>query len=140
MVTVSKREDYGIALMVDLFKNFGKRLVPLSEIAKTHSISLLFLRNIAADLRKSGLIMAVEGRKGGYKLSKNPKDIQFGDVLRSLWRKPIFSCCQNTPDGRCHISSCPHGFSLRRLNNEFLEDICNLSLRRVLENAYHRKP
>lgn len=144
MIRFSKREDYGVVLMADLLKNFEKRLIPLSEIAQKHKIPLLFLRNIAADLRKTGLISAVEGKNGGYKLAKNPSNIQLGKIIQALSKKSIFSCCQETSDGRCKVVSCPHGFSLRRLNNEFLETVSRKSLKEIFKNADHfrfrRKP
>lgn len=129
MIRFSKREDYAVILVDTLAQNFDKRFVPLSEVARRYRISLLFLRNIALDLRRAGLITAIEGKKGGYKLTKHPRDIRLGEVMKAFVKEqPLFSCCQNTTDGKCSISSCPHGFSLRRLSNEFMEKIANLSL------------
>ena len=139
MITFSKREDYGMMLMTELFQNFGKKLVPLSEIAQKHTISLFFLRNIASDLRKAGFIKAAEGKNGGYTFSTNPKNIQFGKIIEVLARRPLFSCCQNTADGKCHVNLCPHGFSPRRLTNQFLEGIYDKSLSEVVSHAYHKK-
>lgn len=139
MIRFSKREDYGIVLMSKLCQSYGRKLTPLSEIAREYKISILFLRNIARDLRKVGLISAVEGKNGGYKLTKNPKDIQLGEIIQALSKKPIFSCCQETFDGRCKVAPCPHGFSLRRLNNEFLETVSRKSLKEIFKNADHKK-
>lgn len=121
--------------MTELLKAKERRVVPLSYVAKTHYIPLLFLRNIANDLRSAGLIKALEGKKGGYTFAKDPKTITFGEVLEVLSCKPIFSCCQNTKDGHCHVNLCPHGFSPRRLANEFLKKIYTKSLAEVVENA-----
>lgn len=139
MILFSKREDYGMMLMTELLNEFGKRLIPLSEVSKNHEIPLLFLRNIASDLRKAGFIRAVEGKKGGYKLARNPNEIQFGQVLETLRKKPLFSCCQDTKDGRCSASLCSHGFSPRRLTNEFFEGIYHKSFAEVVLHANHKK-
>lgn len=139
MVRFSRKEDYAVMLVSSLAPSFNKRLVPLSEVAKVHNISIFFLRNLANQLRKKGIVRAVEGKKGGYALAKDPKATQFGEVIQALSKKPIFSCCQNTPDGKCHVSLCPHGFSLRRLTNEFLEDICARSITEVVVYAHRKK-
>lgn len=123
MIRFSKREDNAIILVSELVKQFGKRLVSLSEVATKHNISVLFLRNIASDLRAAGLIEAVEGKNGGYKLKKAPNQMQLGEVISAVSKQPIFSCCQNTKDGKCRANTCPHGFSLRRAHNEFLENL-----------------
>ncbi len=127
MVRFSRKEDYGVLLISRLAHNYNKRLMPLSEVAKEHKISLLFLRNVALELRLAGLISAVEGKHGGYKLNKDPQTIYFGEIIQAFSKDPIFSCCQKTKDGKCR-GSCPHGFSLRRLNNIFLEKMAGLKM------------
>ena len=81
MIRLSRREDYAVILVNKLATEYNKRLVPLSEIAKEYNISLLFLRNLANELRSAGLIKAVEGKLGGYYLSKDAKKIKMGDIL-----------------------------------------------------------
>lgn len=132
MITFSKREDYGMILMTELVSEFGKRLIPLSLVAKKHSIPLLFLRNIASDLRQAGFIKAVEGKNGGYALAKNPSTIQFGKVMEVLAKKSLFSCCRNTKDGKCKAELCRHGFSPRRLANEFFEGVYKKSFAEIV--------
>lgn len=128
MIRFSKREDYAVVLIDELVKEYKKRLVPLSEVSKKHNIPLLFLRNIANTLRRTGIVEAVEGKYGGYKLARHPSQMQVGDVLKALSSEPLFSCCQNTIDGKCHVKLCPHGFSLRRLTNKFVQSVSSISL------------
>lgn len=128
MIRFSKKENYGLIFINELVKNFDKKLTPLSEIAKKYKISPLFLRNIALDLRRAGLIQALEGKNGGYKLKKAPNEMTVGNIISALSNHPIFSCCQNTKNGKCQVNLCPHGFSLQRLNNEFLEKISKITL------------
>lgn len=128
MVHFSKKEDYAVILLNKLAAAYKKKLVPLSEIAKEYNISLLFLRNIALDLRRARIINAVEGRDGGYRLIRSPKQVTIGEIIKAISHRQLFSCCQNTPDGKCVVRSCPHGFSLKRLNNKFLEKISGFTL------------
>lgn len=128
MVRFSKKEDYAVILVNKLVAEFNNRFVPLSEVAQENKISILFLRNIALDLRKAGIITSQEGKNGGYKLAKNPQKIQFGELLRAVSNRPLFTCCQKTKDGMCNANLCPHGPSLSRIKNEFFEKIYNLSL------------
>ena len=140
MIQFSRREDYAVILINTLARNYNRRLTPLSEVARKYTLSILFLRNLANDLRKRGIVRAVEGKKGGYALTKDPKSIQLKEVLQALSKKKLFSCCQNTPDGKCRRNTCPHGFSLRRLNNEFLERIGKLRVSKVASYASYTKP
>lgn len=135
MIRFAKSEDYALILVQSLTNAYKKRLVPLSEIAKANHLSLLFLRNIAASLKKTGFITAIEGKNGGYKLTKDPQSIQLGNIIEASSKKTFFSCCQKTKDGKCQAKTCPHGFSLRRLQNQFLEKVYLIKLSEVTKNA-----
>lgn len=132
MMRFSRSEDYAVILVDELAKHYEKRLVSLSEIAKLHRLSLLFLRNVAKDLRKAHIIEAVEGKNGGYKLVKHPNKLALGQIIEAVAKRPLFTCCQDTTDGKCHTNKCSHGFSLQRLNNEVLEKIYNMRLSEVV--------
>ncbi|OGH18043.1 MAG: hypothetical protein A3F31_03855 [Candidatus Levybacteria bacterium RIFCSPHIGHO2_12_FULL_38_12] len=131
MIRFSRREDYAVILITKLAQNYNKRLVPLTEVSKEYNISILFLRNLASDLRNSGIIKAVEGKNGGYFLQKDPKKLLMKDVLSAFSKEPLLECC---PAGITHKGICPKsgfcqpGFIWRRLNKDFIEKISNLSI------------
>lgn len=140
MIRFLRREDYAIVIVGVLAHAYKKRLVPLSEIAKEYDISLLFLRNLAHDLREAGIIKAVEGKKGGYYLTKEPKNIKMGEVLGIFSRGQDFICCPAGKKGE-HARSCPKGKSCfagnkwRRLNKEFIHKVYRLSLKEFLAHT-----
>lgn len=139
MIRFSKREDYAVIIISELAKNYNKRLVPLSEIAKRYKISVLFLRNLANELKNAGIITAVEGKSGGYLLQGDPSILKVGDVLQVFSKKPLLECC---PIGKLHkgackkVSSCETGYVWRRLNKEFLDKIYKLSLLEFVNYKY----
>lgn len=132
MIKFSRREDYAIILVNSLARNYNKRLVPLSEIAKEYSISLLFLRNLAVELRNAGIIKAVEGKSGGYYLTKAPSILKMGDILKIFAKNQLLACCPS--DSKHHTRVCPKeeycitGNIWRQLNKEFLDKVYNLTL------------
>lgn len=140
MIRLSRREDYALILVNALVKDFGKRLVPLSEVAKEYELSVLFLRNLASDLRGAGVIKAVEGKNGGYYLAKEPKDITMGDVLRVFAKEQSLMCCESG-DKANHKRVCPQkghcvaGNVWRRLNKELMDKVYNLSLQEFLKHT-----
>lgn len=64
--------------------NYGEEPVPLKIISDKHNISLAYLEQIVAILKKEGLIQSRRGPTGGYILSKPPQEITIGDILRCL--------------------------------------------------------
>ena len=58
-------------------------------------------------LRKNNIIESVRGSQGGYMLSKKPKDITVGDVLRTLEGDLSPTECTNHEDYNCsQLESC----------------------------------
>lgn len=138
MIKFSRREDYAVILVNKLAKEYQKRLVPLSEVAREYNISVLFLRNLANDLRVAGIIKAIEGKSGGYYIEKNPKQIKMGDILKVFSKESIFQCCPtgSKSKNKRHCPKedfCEAGNIWRQLNKEFLEKIYNLSLQEFME-------
>jgi len=131
MIKFSRREDYAIILVNKLAKEYNKRLVPLSEIAAEYEISLFFLRNLANSLRTSGIIKAIEGKTGGYALTKAPENIKMGEILQIFSKEEEMTCCSDTEE---HKRTCPQkksciaGNTWRQLNKEFIDKVYNLSL------------
>lgn len=137
MIRFTRREDYTVILVNTLAKAYKKRVVPLSEVAKEYNISLLFLRNLAGELRRTGIIRAVEGKNGGYYLTKNPKDIVMGDILGVFSNESQSTCCPKDAKGSERVcpkqNHCVAGNIWRELNKEFRDKVYNLSLREFLQ-------
>ncbi len=132
MIKFSRREDYAVILVNKLAEEYNKRVVPLSEVAEEFNISLLFLRNLANDLRNAKIIKALEGKSGGYTLVKDPSKLKMGEVL-SVFSNQLVACCPKNNDKK-HARVCPKqefcitGNVWRKLNKEFLDKVYNLSL------------
>lgn len=59
-------------------------LVSLAAIAKRQDISLPYLEQLFVKLRRAGLVEAVRGPGGGYKLARNPSDIRVSEVMEAV--------------------------------------------------------
>lgn len=81
---VSRKVQYGIRAILELAMNYGKGVVPVSDIAKAQGISVKYLEHIMAPLRKGGIVMANRGIAGGYALKRPPWEIKIWEVLEAL--------------------------------------------------------
>lgn len=81
---ISTKGRYGLTIMVALAKKYGEGPTSLKSIAREHNLSEYYLEQLAAPLRNAGLIKSIRGAYGGYKLSKQPRDITAGDIIRVL--------------------------------------------------------
>jgi len=61
-----------------------EELMSLAEIAKRQDISLPYLEQLFVKLRRAGLVEAVRGPGGGYKLARTPSDIRVAEILAAV--------------------------------------------------------
>jgi Rrf2 family protein len=70
--------------MFDLALYFGEGPISLTSIAERQAISVNYLEQLIAPLRKAGLVKSVRGAQGGYMLAKSPDSITVGAILTTL--------------------------------------------------------
>lgn len=81
---VSTRGEYGMRLMTELARNWGRGSVSLHTVAEREGLPEAYLEQLVATLRKAGLVTGKRGAGGGYMLAKDPSVITAGDVVRAL--------------------------------------------------------
>ena len=129
---ITKRQDYAILLMTKLCLEWQKRLVPLSEVAKTYHLSPLFLKQLAIDLKGAKLIKSKEGISGGYSLSRHPGTINLADILTSLSGQQILSPSCLKKNSHCAlILACPSKRVLQKINTEMIKSLQKISLAEI---------
>ncbi|WP_031432979.1 Fe-S cluster assembly transcriptional regulator IscR [Methylomarinum vadi] len=72
---------YAVTAMLDLAFHSQTRPVTLTDIATRQTISLSYLEQLFARLRKAGMVKGVRGPGGGYKLSRDADDINIAEII-----------------------------------------------------------
>ena len=81
---LSTRGRYGIHAMYDLALNYGAGPQSIKSIAERQNVPEAYLEQLIAMLRRAKLVISNRGSQGGYRLSRDPREITVGDVLRAL--------------------------------------------------------
>jgi len=100
-VRLSTKGRYAVMAMADLAGNEGaNRPVSLAEIAQRQEISLSYLEQLFAKLRRGGLVRSVRGPGGGYRLSRPAADVRVADIILAV-DEPIAAtrCKSGSPKG-----------------------------------------
>ena len=79
---VSTRGRYALRVMIDLAESSAGEYIPMKDIAARQGVSLKYLERIVPALTKNGLIEGIQGKGGGYRLTREPKDYPSGEILR----------------------------------------------------------
>lgn len=75
---------YAVTAMLDLAYHSEKKPVTLTDIAKRQNISLSYLEQLFARLRRAGMVEGVRGPGGGYQLSKEPLHINVAEIIAAV--------------------------------------------------------
>ena len=70
--------------MVDLASSSKGGPIALADIAERQEISLSYLEQLFARLRKGGLVKSVRGPGGGYRLSKTAAETSIAEIVRAV--------------------------------------------------------
>lgn len=78
---VSSKAHYGLRMMTEFAKAYGSGPLSLAEVARNELLPLAYLEQLAASLRRGGLIDGTRGVHGGYVLSRPPEEISVLDIV-----------------------------------------------------------
>lgn len=84
LVKLTTKGRYAVTSMLDLAFHGKDQPVSLSDIAKRQAISLAYLEQLFARLRKAGLVIGVRGPGGGYQLSRDERDINIAQIIDAV--------------------------------------------------------
>jgi Rrf2 family transcriptional regulator, iron-sulfur cluster assembly transcription factor len=86
---LSTKGRYAVMAMADLARRQaaladGERAVTLAEIAERQQISLSYLEQLFARLRRRGLVKSLRGPGGGYRLAKEAETTNIADIVLAV--------------------------------------------------------
>lgn len=81
---LSKKCRYALRTLIDLAANSENEYTVLGSVAARNSISLQYLEQVFALLRKAGIVKGIKGFQGGYRLNVDPKELTVSEILEVL--------------------------------------------------------
>lgn len=79
---ISTRGRYALRVLIDLAEHQTESYIPMKDVAQRQGISLKYLEKILPVLTKNHYIEGIQGKGGGYKLTRRPEEYKVGDILR----------------------------------------------------------
>jgi Rrf2 family iron-sulfur cluster assembly transcriptional regulator len=83
---LSTKGRYAVMAMVDLARRQDQaaRAVALADIAARQEISLSYLEQLFARLRRKGLVQSARGPGGGYRLARAAEATSIADIVHAV--------------------------------------------------------
>jgi Rrf2 family protein len=81
---LTRRADYAIRTVLHLAGARDARVMPGPRLADAVSVPARFLPQVMSDLARAGIVDAVRGRGGGYRLAAHPRDVTLLAVIEAV--------------------------------------------------------
>jgi Rrf2 family iron-responsive transcriptional regulator len=106
----------------------------IPEIAKSYSVSELFLFKILQPLSKAGLMQTVRGRNGGVRLGRDANKITLLDVVRVTEDNFAMAECFENDAAECPLlDHCALNSALRRALNAFFDVLADYTIEDLIK-------
>ena len=124
---ISTRGRYALRIMIDLAENGTDSFTPLKNIAERQGLSLKYVGRIIPELSNAGLVEGVQGKGGGYRLARHPKECTVGEILRltegNLAPVSCLDCDAPTCDRKENCRTLAMWTDFHRLINNYFDGI-----------------
>lgn len=123
---------YAVTAMLDLALHATKSPVSLADISDRQSISVSYLEQLFAKLRKRGLVLSVRGPGGGYQLAIPPKVLFVAQIIDAVDESVDATRCGGQGDCQQGATCLTHEL-WSDLSTQIHTFLANISLQELLD-------
>lgn len=124
---ISTRGRYCLRVMLDLAEHAGEGYIPMKDVAQRQDISLKYLEKILPILAKNDIVTGIQGKGGGYRLSREPAQYTLGEILRLTEGSLAPVACLECGAAPCHraaqCKTLPVWSELDRIIGNYLDSV-----------------
>jgi Rrf2 family transcriptional regulator, iron-sulfur cluster assembly transcription factor len=102
---LTTRGRYAVTAMLDISCFGTGKPVNLADISSRQAISLSYLEQLFAKLRRNGLVRSIRGPGGGYVLIERPTEISIASIIRAVDEPIKTTSCDDEKGVGCKKST-----------------------------------
>jgi len=129
---LSPAAELAVRGVLILAENHGQRPVTLETICKRRDLPRQYLVKIFASLARAELVTPIRGKRGGYVLAREPRDVTILDVIEAVEGPLVLNLCQHDPP-KCQQTNCPIRPLWGRLQDAVRRELGGMTLQNCLE-------
>ncbi len=124
---LSNTAEYALRILIYMGKDV-QRMYSAKQLVEALKISDKYLRRLMTDLTKSGIILSIQGRDGGYIIAKKPEDVKLADIIEAIEGMDKYTGCLLGFENCSDENPCALHSSLGAIRQEFFNVFNNKSL------------
>lgn len=134
---LSTKGRYGLRAVIDLALYSETEPVSLAAVAERQGVSISYLEQLIAKLKKAGIVKSTRGAQGGYRLAEDAAKISVGDVLRALEGdlNPV-DCVESGGESECaSYDFCVTKYVWKRISDSINQVVDTMFLSELVEES-----
>jgi Rrf2 family cysteine metabolism transcriptional repressor len=135
---LSTKGRYAARAMLELALNYNRDPVSVKEIAERQKISERYLENILNMLLRAGLVVSTRGKNGGFSLSREPENIDLGEIITTVEGSLAPVDCVVDSSNCDRVSICVTYEIWRKLEDAMMNILSSTTLKDMID-IYNRK-
>ena len=145
---LSTKGRYAVMAMIDLAELASDKPVKLADIAERQDLSLSYLEQLFAKLRRAELVKSIRGPGGGYALNHNTDSTYLGDIIAAVEESIDLTRCGGACDTDQPLkgNGCVKGEKCNAhniwvgLSNHMMDYLAGISVGMILRGEYSVAP
>lgn len=129
---LSTKSRYAVTSLLDVAMYSDQGPVSLADISRRQGVSLSYLEQLFAKMRRHDLVNSTRGPGGGYLLSRKPEDIDISAIVLSV-DEQLKVVNKDALSSGVEFEPCLTEILWDELSNEITEYLSGISLAEIIQ-------
>lgn len=116
-MAVNTKTEYALRILIELA---GGGRMSAQKICEAQKLPKKYIEHLMALLKSAHIVQSTTGSKGGYSLTRAPKDISFAHVLAAVEDNSFDASCEVGSARFCLGEECKLTYFFQALNDKIL--------------------
>ena len=140
MLRLSKKADYALMAMKHLAMRTDAASASAREIAEQYDIPLELMAKVLQRLARRGLVISLQGTRGGYRLGRETSKISVADIIEAIEGPLRVTACSTEAENCGQYSKCSVRDPLWRIKDRIVAALADCSLKEIASDTMGEPP
>ena len=131
MLRLSKKADYALMAMKHLATHADGASASAREIAASYDIPVELMAKILQRLARSGLVLSLQGTRGGYRLARPTARITVADIIQAIDGPLTVTACSTEAENCGQYSKCSVRDPLWKIKDRIISALSECTLEEI---------
>jgi Rrf2 family protein len=135
MLRLSKKADYALMAMKHLAMRADGAAASAREIAESYDIPVELMAKILQRLARSGLVISLQGTRGGYRLARPSVQITVADIIEAIEGPLRVTACSSDEESCGQFAKCNVRDPLWRIKDRIVSALSDCTLQEIAADS-----